>query len=62
MKIELEKPIHQRLDLLTKLVGVILVASGINKLRYGEFTGALFLVLIGGLISILPLYIKIKEN
>ncbi len=61
MKIELEKPIHQRFDLLTKLVGVILVANGINTLRYGELDWALFYVITGIIISLLPLHVKMKE-
>ncbi len=58
---ELEKPIYDRFDLLTKLVGVILVANGINKIRYGEFSAAAFFILLGIFVSILPLYVKVKK-
>jgi hypothetical protein len=59
---KLEKPVYQKFDLLTKLVGVILVANGINKLRYAEFSWALFYISIGLIVSILPFYVKIKES
>jgi hypothetical protein len=61
MKIELEKPLHQRLDLLTKLLGVFLVANGINKIRYSEISAAVFFITLGLLVSIIPMYVKVKE-
>lgn len=62
MNLELEKPVHQKLDLLTKLVGVFLVANGINKIRYSELGAAAFFISLGLLISVIPLYVKMKEN
>lgn len=62
MTVELEKPIHQRVDLLTKLIGVFLVANGLNKIRYSELGAAAFFISLGLLISAIPLYIKIKKD
>jgi|TARA_B100001971_G_scaffold187851_1_gene188811 hypothetical protein len=59
---KLEKPIYQKFDLLTKLIGVILVANGINKIRYSEFGWVIFFILLGLIVSIMPLYIKMKES
>lgn len=61
MTLELEKPIHQRLDLFTKLIGVLLVANGLNKIRYTELWAAAFFISLGLLISAIPLYVKIKK-
>lgn len=58
----LEKPVHQKFDIITKLVGLLLVANGINKLRYGELSWALFYVAMGIIVSLLPLYVKVKED
>lgn len=60
MKLELEEPVYQKFDLLTKLVGLLLVANGINKLRYAEVSGAAVYIIIGLLVSILPFYVKKK--
>ncbi len=61
MTLELEKPLYQRLDLLTKVLGVFLVANGINKVRYSELSAALFFISLGLLISAIPIYVKVKK-
>jgi hypothetical protein len=58
---ELREPIHQRIDLASKLVGVIIVAIGINRFRGGDSQAALFFILLGGLVSITPFLFDIKK-
>jgi len=55
-----EKPIYQRIDLLTKLIAVVLVAYGVDHLRLADINGGLFLVGIGGAISLVPFLISVK--
>jgi hypothetical protein len=61
MKLVLEKSVHQKFDLLTKLLGVFLVANGVNKFRYSEVGSALFFISLGIMISVLPLYVEVRE-
>ncbi|MEE9594379.1 MAG: hypothetical protein V3V92_03170 [Candidatus Hydrothermarchaeales archaeon] len=57
---EFEKPIYQRIDLLTKLIAVVLVALGIDQLRRADLNGGLLFLVIGGVISLVPFFIAVK--
>ncbi len=58
---EFDKPIYQRIDLFTKLIAVVLVAVGIDYLRGTDISGGLFLIVGGGVISLIPFFIDVKE-
>ncbi|MFQ5800611.1 MAG: hypothetical protein ACE5HH_02675 [Candidatus Hydrothermarchaeales archaeon] len=58
---ELVEPIHQRIDLLSKVVGVIFVAIGIDQFRNGNSNAAMSYILLGGLVSITPFFIDVKK-
>jgi hypothetical protein len=58
---KVEKPIHQRIDLGSKLVGVILVAVGIDHLRRAQINTGLLYIFGGGAISLIPMFIKVKK-
>ncbi len=59
---EFEKPIYDRIDLCTKLWGVVLVAVGIDRLRSVRINTGLLLIISGGAISLIPFYIGIKKS
>jgi len=58
---EVKEPIHQRIDLLSKLVGVVIVAVGIDRFRAGDIQSAKFYILLGALVSITPFFVEVKK-
>lgn len=58
---EVVEPIHQRIDYLSKIVGVIFVAVGVDRIRFGDIQTAFSYMLIGALISLTPYIINVKE-
>lgn len=59
---EFEKPIYDRIDLCTKVWGVILVALGIDRLRSAQINKGLLLILWGAAISLIPFFIGVKNG
>lgn len=55
----MEKGVYQRIIICSKIVGVVVVAFGIDKLRSPLFSG-FFYIALGSLISLLPEIIKPK--
>jgi|GEM_PF-5541686 len=58
---EVIEPIHQRIDLASKLVGVVFVAIGIDRLRVGDTSAAVSSLFFGALISVFPLFVGVKK-
>jgi hypothetical protein len=59
---KVKEPVHQRIDYLSKILGVIFVAFGIDRLRSGNTTAAINLILLGALLSISPMFIEVKNT
>ncbi|GBE19012.1 MAG TPA: hypothetical protein ENH13_03935 [Euryarchaeota archaeon] len=55
------EPIHQRIDLASKFVGVIFVAIGIDRLRAGDISVAVSSLFFGALISVFPFFVGVKK-
>jgi len=56
--IKIEKGVHQRIDLASKIIGVVLVAFGIDKIRAAMVGTGLLYIALGGIISVIPEIIK----
>lgn len=57
---KIEKGVLQRIDLASKLIGVVLVAIGIDKLRGASVSAGIFYIVLGGAISVIPEIMKKK--
>ncbi len=53
---------YPKIDAISKIAGLILVAASIDNVSRGNYFIALFLFGIGGLISITPLFIKVETS
>ena len=53
---------YPKIDAISKIAGLILVAVSIDNASRGNYFIALFLFGIGGLISITPLFIKVDTS
>jgi len=53
---------YKRIDAVSKIAGLILVAVSIDHVFRGNYPIALFLFGFGGLISITPLFIKVDTS
>ena len=51
-----------KIDAISKMAGLILVAISIDNASRGNYFIALFLFGLGGLISIMPLFIKVDTS
>ena len=58
---KLSKPKYERLDAVSKILGLIMLAFSIDFASKGNYFIALFLFGLGGLISILPVFIGVKS-
>jgi hypothetical protein len=54
-------PIHQRIDYTSKIVGVIFVAVGVDRLRADNTSAAVSFLLLGAVISLIPFFIGVKK-
>lgn len=54
-------PIHQRIDILSKILGVTFVAVGFDRFRGGNLQAALMFGLLGGLISLTPFLFSVRK-
>ncbi len=59
---EVSHPIYQRIDLLSKLVGVVLVAVGVDRLRLGDSRNALFFAFLGAVLSLSPFLFRSRKK
>ncbi len=57
MKVSKSK--YEKIDAISKIAGLILVAVSIDNAMKGNYFIALFLFGLGGLISIVPVFIKV---
>ncbi len=60
MKISKSK--YEKIDAVSKIAGLILVAVGIDNAMKGNYFLALFLFGLGGLISIAPMFIRVETS
>ena len=58
MKVSKRK--YERIDALSKVIGLILLAVGIENVSKGDYFIALFLFGLGGMISIIPVFIEVE--
>jgi len=56
---KVSKSNYGKIDAISKIAGLILVAVSIDNATKGNYFIALFLFGLGGLISIVPLFIKV---
>ena len=57
---KLPKSRYDRVDALSKLMGLILLAVSIDSATKGSYFAALALFGLGGIISIVPLFIEVE--
>lgn len=60
MKVSRSK--YGRIDLISKIAGLILVAVSIDNATKGNYFIALFLFGLGGIISIVPVFIHVETS
>ena len=59
---KLSKPKYDRVDALSKITGLIILAVSIDNVTKGSYLTALALFGLGGVISIIPLFIGIETS
>jgi len=57
---KLPKSKYDRIDAISKFVGLILLAMSVDNASKGNYYIALFLFGLGGIIGIIPLFIEVK--
>ncbi len=57
---KLSKPKHEKIDAVSKFLGMILLAVGIDSAIKGNYFVALVLFGLGGLTGIAPLFIEVE--
>jgi hypothetical protein len=58
MKVSKSK--YQRIDALSKIIGLVMLAVSVDNVSKGNYFIALALFGIGGLISIVPVFIEVE--
>ncbi|VVB86428.1 Uncharacterised protein [uncultured archaeon] len=58
MKVSKSK--YERIDAVSKIIGLVLLAISIDNISKGNYYIALALFGLGGLISIIPVYIEVE--
>jgi hypothetical protein len=53
---------YKRIDAVSKITGLILVAFSIDNVTRGNYFLALFLFGLGGIISIMPVFIQVETS
>ncbi len=56
----LSKPKYERVDAISKIIGLILLAISIDSVSKGNYFFALALFGLGGIISIIPVFIEVE--
>ncbi len=59
---KLSKTNYERVDAISKILGLILLAVGIDNVSKGNYFIALALFGLGGLISIVPVFIEVETS
>ena len=59
---KLPKSKHDKIDSISKFIGLILLAVSIDNVSKGNYYIALFLFGLGGIIGIAPLFIKVEAS
>ena len=59
---KVSKPKYQRLDALSKIAGLILLAVSIENASRGNYFLALALFGLGGMVSLIPLFVKVDAS
>ncbi len=59
---KLSKTKYERVDAVSKILGLILLAVGIDNVSKGNYFIALALFGLGGLISIIPVFIEVETS
>lgn len=59
---KLSKSRYEKIDAVSKIAGLILVAVSIDNATKGNYFIALFLFGLGGMISIVPVFIKVEAS
>jgi len=59
---KLSRSKYNKIDAITKLTGLILLAVSIDNVTKGNYYIAIFLFGLGGMIGILPIFIKIETS
>jgi uncharacterized membrane protein len=59
---KLSKTKYERVDAISKILGLILLAVGIDNVSKGNYFIALALFGLGGLISIVPVFIEVETS
>lgn len=60
MKVSRSK--YRRIDAISKIAGLILVAVSVDNATKGNYFIALFFFGLGGLISIMPVFIQVETS
>lgn len=58
---KLSKSKYKKIDALSKLIGLILLAVSIENVTKGSYYVALIFFGLGGIVSIVPLFIEINQ-
>jgi uncharacterized membrane protein len=59
---KLSKTKYERVDAISKILGLILLAVGIDNVSKGNYFIALALFGLGGLVSIVPVFIEVETS
>lgn len=59
---KLSKTKYERVDAISKILGLILLAVGIDNVSKGNYFIALALFGLGGLISIIPVFVEVETS
>lgn len=57
---KLSKAKYERVDALSKIAGLLLLAFSIDNVSKGNYSTALFLFGMGAIISIIPVFIEVE--
>ncbi len=57
---KLSRSRYERIDAVSKLAGLVLLAVGVDNITKGNYFFALALFGLGGLISIVPVFIEVE--
>ncbi|MCZ7393277.1 MAG: hypothetical protein ABOK23_06610 [Candidatus Methanoperedens sp.] len=57
---KLSKSGYERIDAVSKIAGLVLLAVGVDNVTKGNYFIALALFGLGGIISIVPVFIEVK--
>ena len=57
---KLPKQKYERIDAVSKIAGLVLLAIGVDNIAKGNYFTALALFGLGGLVSIVPVFIEVE--